>query len=117
MSAEIVGDALFFPPVYPADYRKDLMITLVDRAGAAVKSWVILDAWPCSFKPGNDLDANASEKLITEIGICFEAWVEISGESIRALTDESDKAARKASVAAALGFIVNGGNAGGGIFG
>lgn len=116
ISAEIVGSALAIPPVYPANFRKDLMITAFDREGKAVKSWVVLDAWPVSFKPGNDLDAQASEKLIAELGICFESMVEISGESLSALTDEADSAAASASVAAALGFAVSGGNSGGGFF-
>lgn len=115
VSAEIVG-ALSIPPVYPGNFRKDLMITVMDREGTAIKSWVLLDAWPCSFKPGNDLDAQSNEKLIAELGICFEAWVEISGEDISALTSEADSAAASASIAAALGFTLSGGNSGGGLF-
>lgn len=116
VSAEIVGSALQVPPAYPSNFRKDLMITSMDREGKAVKSWVVLDAWPVSFKPGNDFDAQASEKLIAELGICFEAMVEISGEDLSALTDEADSAAANASIAAALGFAVSGGNSGGGLF-
>ena len=116
LSAELVGNALQIPPVYPANFRKDLMITSYDRTGKALKSWVLFDCFPTSFKPGNDLDAQASEKLIAELGVSFEAMVEISGESLQALIDESDVAAAQASLAAALGFTLSGGKSGGGIF-
>lgn len=114
ISAEIVGSALAIPPKYPARFRKDLMITSLDREGSAIKSWVLLDCWPTSFKPGNDLDAQANEKLIAELGICFEAWVEISGEQLSELTHEADEAAAAAAVSAALGLFVSGGTTGGG---
>jgi gas vesicle protein len=52
----------------------------LDREGNTIKSWVILDAFPVSFKPGNDLESQSNDKLIAELGITFEAWVEIKGE-------------------------------------
>lgn len=110
VTAEIVGGALSIPPVYPVHFRKDLMIISLDREGNAIKSWVLLEAFPVSFKPGNDLDAQSNEKLITELGLSFEAMVEIEGSNITSLTDEADAAAKAASVAAALGFAINGGN-------
>jgi phage tail-like protein len=109
VTAEIVGSALAIPPVYPIHFRKDLMISCLDREGNAVKSWVLLEAFPVSFKAGNDLDAQANEKLITELGLSFEAMVEIEGSNITSLTDEADAAAYAASIAAAVGFVVNGG--------
>lgn len=115
ITAEIVGNALQIPPVYPANFRKDLMITSLDREGNAVKSWVLLEAWPVSYKGGNDLDAQASEKLISEIGLTFEAMVEISGEKLSELTDQADQAAANASIAAALGIGFSGGKSGGGL--
>lgn len=114
MTAELVGNALSIPPVYPANFRKNLMITSLDREGNAVKSWVVLDAWPSSYKGGNDLDANSNEKLIAELGLSFEAYVEIPGSSISTLTKMADDAAAQASIAAALGISLSGGKSGGG---
>lgn len=106
--AEIVKD-LAVPPKYPVEFRKDLMITLLDRESNAVKSWVVLEAFPVHFKPGNDLDATSNEKLIAELGLEYEAWVEIAGDDLQALTDAADEAAISSSITAALGFSIAGG--------
>jgi phage tail-like protein len=116
VTSQLVGGALGVPPAYPANFRKDLLICVLDREGNTIKSWVILDAFPVSFKPGNDLESQSNDKLIAELGITFEAWVEIKGEDLQALVEEADNAAANASVAAALGFTLSGGNSGGGVF-
>lgn len=103
-------NALSIPPVYPALFRKDLIITALDRAGNAAKSWVVLDAFPIGYKGGNNFDASSSEKLIAELTITFESFVEISGDDLQALQDEANDAAKSASIAAALGFGLAGGN-------
>lgn len=114
-ASQVIG-ALQIPPTYPAQFRKDLLITSMDRSGTPVKSWVLLDAFPTGYKGANDFDSSSNEKLIQELTVVFEAMVEISGEDLQQLTDEADSAAAEASVAAALGFAASGGNAGGGIF-
>lgn len=115
LTSELVGNALQLSPAYPANFRKDLIITSVDREGNAIKSWVVLDAFPVSYKPG-DFDANANEKLISELSIAFESFVEIPQDKLSALTDAADQAAANASIAAALGFTFSGGKSGGGFF-
>jgi phage tail-like protein len=115
VAAQING-ALQIPPVYPAKFRKDLLVSSLDRAGNAVKSWVFLDAFPVGYKGANDFDANANEKLIEQLSIEFEAMVEIVGNDLQSLADEAFTAAQKASVAAAANFILSGGSSGGGIF-
>lgn len=114
--ASLVVGALQVPPAYPAQFRKDILITSLDRSGQALKSWVLLDAFPTGYKGGNDFDSQSNEKLIAELTVSFEAMVEISGENLQQLTDEADSAAIHASIAAALGFTVSGGKIGGGIF-
>lgn len=115
VTAQIVGAAQV-PPAYPAQFRKDVLITSLGRDGTPLKSWVLLDAFPTGYKGGNDFDAQSNEKLIQELTVVFESMVEISGEDLQQLTSEADSAAAQASIAAALGFAASGGNAGGGIF-
>lgn len=113
LTAELVGNALQLAPAYPANFRKDLMITSLYRDGTPVKSWIVLDAFPVMYKPG-DFDASSNEKLISELAISFEAFVEIPLDKLSSLTAAADKAAANASIAAALGLTLS--KSGGGFF-
>lgn len=105
------------PPVYPAGFRKDLKITSYDRAGNPVKSWLVFNAWPTGYKGGNDFSSAAEEKLIEEITLSYEAFVELPGNGdVKEAEKESKKAAADSSIVAAAGIAIGGGK-NGGIFG
>lgn len=61
------------------NFRKDVVIEVLDREGKPVKSWYLFNAWPSAYSPGNDLDANSDEKLIEELTLSYEFFIELEG--------------------------------------
>lgn len=61
------------------EYRKDVIIEVLDREGEIVKGWYLINAWPSSYKPGDDLDASADQKLIEELTLTYELFLELEG--------------------------------------
>lgn len=59
------------------DYRRDLTITLLDREGLPAKQWKVFNCWCKELVPGDNLDANAEEKLMNSITLKIEGFVEI----------------------------------------
>lgn len=83
-------------------YRKDLLLSSLDRAGNFTKHWYISNAFVSGYKGGNDLDAQADEKLIEEITFDYEFFIEVLGDSIEAaLNNVSNLAAVAAEKEAA----------------
>jgi phage tail-like protein len=68
-----------YTPVQSENFRKDVIIEVLDRKGNPVKGWYLFNAWPIRYKPGNDLAANAEEKLIEEISLTYEFFLELEG--------------------------------------
>lgn len=84
VAQELNQDAKY-TPVQSENFRKDLIIEAMDRKGNTVKAWYIFNAWPISYKPGNDLNANSEEKLIEEISLTYEYFLETevkNGENV-----------------------------------
>lgn len=61
------------------EYRKDVIIEVLDREGEIVKGWYLINAWPSSYKPGDDLDASADQKLVEELTLTYELFLELEG--------------------------------------
>lgn len=61
------------------DYRKDIIINSLDRAGNIRKSWHLFNCWVKDFNPG-ELDAQREEQLIESIVICCENFAEVSAD-------------------------------------
>ena len=59
------------------EYRKEVTITVLDREGQPVKEWKLYNAQVAEFSPGDSLDANAEEKLITSLTLRYEGFDEI----------------------------------------
>jgi phage tail-like protein len=57
-------------------YRRDIQITLLDRESKPVKRWKVYNAFVTEFKPGDNLDANAEEKLMTSLVVEHEGYKE-----------------------------------------
>lgn len=66
-------------PKQSTNFRKDVIIEVLDREGQPVKGWYIFNAWPKSYKPGNDLSASVEEKLIEELTVTYEVFLELEG--------------------------------------
>lgn len=100
------------------DYRKDVVIESVGRGGKIVKRWILFNAFPISYKAGNDLDANSSDKLIEEIVLTYEHFVEMvvkaksgtgvfDGDQLSAIAGELAKDAAELAVDATVDTLVD----------
>jgi len=70
-------------PVQNSQYRRDLFISLMDREGNFVKHWFLYEAFPTGYTPGDSLSASEDAKLVNELTISYEGFVEVSGASIQ----------------------------------
>lgn len=66
-------------PKQSENFRKDVVIELLDREGTSIKGWYLFNAWPTTYKPGDALNASAEEKLIEEVGLTYEVFLELEG--------------------------------------
>jgi phage tail-like protein len=63
-------------PRQSANFRKEVVIEVLDRAGNVVKRWILFNAWPSNYKSGNDLDSSSDEKLVEELTLTYEYFIE-----------------------------------------
>lgn len=75
VAQELNQDAKY-TPVQSEQYRKDVIIEVLNRKGQAVKAWYLFNCWPNSYKPGNDLNSASEEKLIEELSLEYESFIE-----------------------------------------
>jgi len=69
----------------PAEYRKDLTITLHHRNGQPIKQWLLYNAWPVAMQPGSDMNATEDgEKSLEQISVGYESFEELQGSEISA---------------------------------
>lgn len=66
-------------PLQSDNFRKDVIIEVLDRQGEPTKAWYLFNAWPTVYAPGNDLDASSEEKLIESITLTYEHFLELEG--------------------------------------
>lgn len=89
-------------PYQSATFRKEVLITVFDRAGNMVKHWMLFNAFPMSYKGGDDLDATSETKLVEELVLTYESFLEAEGSSIiKALESIQSQIAQSAEYAAA----------------
>lgn len=91
-------------PFQNASYRREVLISALDRKGQFVKHWLLYNAWPSGYKGANDFDAKASEIAIEELTISYEVFLEVTGDTVqKALSNaalEAEKATKQAGTAA-----------------
>jgi phage tail-like protein len=68
-----------FIPTQSDTFRKDVIIEVLDRQGEPIKAWYLFNAWPTTYTPGNSLDASAEEKLVEELTLTYEFFLELEG--------------------------------------
>ena len=54
-----------------SEFRRDLVIQLLDMRGVVVKEWRVMEAWPATYEIG-DMDANASDVVLEHIELANE---------------------------------------------
>jgi phage tail-like protein len=57
-----------------ADYRKDVVIDLLNEAGQLVKSYVVHRAWPSAYQALPDLDAGGNAVALESLVLEHEGW-------------------------------------------
>jgi len=106
---EILADQNIVP-VFPVKFRKEMLISSIDREGKGIRHWLCLNAFPVSYKGADNFDASDEGKLIEEMVITYEACVELIGndvnEAIQDVLAESIKAAVDAGTAAVGGAVL-----------
>ena len=79
VTSQELGAKSTTPTQQSENFRKDVIIELLDREGEIVKGWYLFNAWPSSYKPGDDLDASSDQKLVEEITLAYEFFLELEG--------------------------------------
>lgn len=93
-------------PTQELFYRRDMVVSVKDRTGQYVKHWFFYDCFVSGYKPGNDLDANAAEKLIEELTISFETMIQSNKKDIKeALKDINDQITQQFTKAAVTALL------------
>jgi phage tail-like protein len=70
-------------PVHDPKFRREMVISVLDREGVAVKHWLCINCFPVSYKGGDDLSASSQEKLIEELVVVYEAFIELNGSNLQ----------------------------------
>jgi len=95
-------------PVYSLEYRKDLVIGLLDRNGDVLKAWFVFNAFPISYSGTTQLTASEDGKAIEELVLSYESFVELNEDSITTLQQETVAAARAALTSATVNTLTTG---------
>jgi phage tail-like protein len=69
-------------PIQSTTCRKDIVISVLDRSGTPFKHWFVFEAFPVAYKGGDDLAASADSKLVEELTISYETFLEVTGSSL-----------------------------------
>lgn len=60
-----------------SQYRKDIKITILDRAGAPARVYELYNCWVTNFAPGSDMNAGEDgDKSLESVTICYEDFKE-----------------------------------------
>lgn len=98
--------ALGAVPFQNPNFRREVLISALDRQGKFVKHWLLYNAWPSSYSGTTDFDAKSSEIAVEEIVLSYEVFLEVTGDTLtKALSNaavEAENAAIKAGVAGTL---------------
>lgn len=93
-------------PIYTPAYRKDVVITAINRAGEVEKAWFLFNTFPIKYSGGDSLTASADEKLVEELTITYENFVELNTDQISQLNNAISDAVGIQVAAAALAILL-----------
>ena len=98
-------------PFQNPSFRKDVIISSMDRGGKYTKHWILYNAFPSSYKGASDLDSATSELIIEELSLAYELVIEVDAESIEdALNKAAIEGEKQALVAAGVGALRSAGD-------
>lgn len=102
-----LSSSLNFIPVFTPEYRRDIVIGLYDRVGNIKKAWFIYNAFPTGYSGGDGLSAQEDAKLIEELTVSYEAFIELNEESLAKAQQESQAAGADSFATGLLSAAVN----------
>lgn len=114
--ANEVAAAVNWVPVHGIKFRREMVISSLDREGKGVKHWLLLNCFPMSYQGADDFNASSEEKLIEEMVVTYEAMVELKGSNLKEALEDADQQALEAALDAAGAVLIGatvGGIAGG----
>ena len=92
-------------------YRKDVMVSSIDRTGKFVKHWFLVNAWPSEYSGGDDFDAATEAILIENLTLSYESFVEVTGDTINAaiqsVQSEAEESTRRQAASGIISTIFN----------
>lgn len=88
-------------PIQNDNFRKDVIIEVLNRKGEPIKAWYLFNAWPTVYVPGNDLDASSEEKLVESLTLTYEHFIELEG-GVEGLAKELARGAGQVAVGSVL---------------
>lgn len=94
-----------FIPVYSSEYRREISIQLLDRQGVTKRAWILFNAFPISYKGGDDLNSSAEDKLLEELVVSYETFIELKDDQLDTINGESERAASIQAIAAIASAI------------
>jgi phage tail-like protein len=56
------------------DFRKDIIIELLNEAGQIVMAWKVYRCWPSHYSPLQELDANSADIAVETMVLEHEGW-------------------------------------------
>ena len=78
VAQELSRDTKMFP-LQSENFRRDIIIEVLSRDSKPIKAWYLFNAFPIEFSPGDSLNAMSDEKLIEEIKLTYEFFLELEG--------------------------------------
>ena len=98
------------PPIQDPQYRKEVLLSSLDRSGAFVKHWLLINAWPNGYKGADDFDSASETILIEELSLTYETFLEVSGatiqEALRSAESQAEEATKRQAAAGLLSTIL-----------
>lgn len=85
-------------PKQSETFRKEVIISALNRDGTVSKRWILVNAFPVAYKGGDDLSASSNDKLVEELTLTYEYFVEQTGDFAKELAKEAAEAAASAAI-------------------
>jgi len=70
-----LGDFSTSKPIRSGEYRRNVVISHLDRSGRAIKQYILYDAFPIEFEPASDFSADGDDTYSMEkIVLAYESF-------------------------------------------
>lgn len=96
-------------PVHDPNFRREMVISSLDREGKGVKHWLCVNCFPVAYKGADSFNSQEEGKVIEELTITYEAFVELKGENLTRALENAIEEADDAAIAAAANALIGAG--------